>query len=93
MGLFNARYRYSFIIDRGFASLLYIFPSIFFRQIDLEGFGSAAFTESQQAKSAGAAIWFRASIGGFIPISLTYQFAWRFDFGLPPLHVVGVAFE
>lgn len=93
LGLFNARYRYSFIIDRGFASLLYIFPSIFFRQIDLEGFGAAAFTESQMARSAGAAISFRISLGGFIPLSLTYQFAWRFDFGLPPLHVVGFSFE
>ena len=91
--LFNARYRYSFIIDRGFASLLYIFPSIFFRQIDVEGFGAAAFTEAQSAKSAGAAISFRASLGGFIPISLTYQFAWRFDFNLPPLHVIGFSFD
>lgn len=93
LGLFNARYRYSFIIDRGFASLLYIFPSIFFRQLDVEGFGAAAFTESQMARSAGAAISFRVSLGGFIPLSLTYQFAWRFDFGLPPLHVVGFSFD
>ena len=93
LGVFNARYRYSFIIDRGFASLLYIFPSIFFRQIDLEAFGAVALTESQVARSAGASISFRTSIGGFIPISLTYQFAWRFDFGLPPLHVVGFSFD
>ena len=45
VAIFNGRYRYSFIIDRGFASLLYIFPSIFFRQLDLEGFGAAAITE------------------------------------------------
>ncbi len=93
LALFNGRYRYSFIIDRGFASLLYIFPSIFFRQVDVEAFGAAAITESQVARSAGAAISFRTSIGGFIPVSLTYQFAWRFDFGLPPLHVVGVSFD
>ncbi len=93
VGIFNARYRYSFIIDRGFASLLYIFPSLFFRQLDIEGFGSAAFTESQMAKAAGAAISFRVSVGGFIPISLTYQFAWRFDFNLPPLHVIGFSFD
>lgn len=91
--ILNARYRYHFVIDRGFASLLYIFPSLFFRQIELEGFGSAAITEKQIARSAGASLTFRATIGGLLPISLTYQFAWRFDFGLPPLHVVGVTFE
>ena len=93
VALFNARYRYSFIIDRGFASILYILPSIFFRQVDLEAFGAAAITEAQTARSAGAAVSFRTSIGGFIPLSLTYQFAWRFDFGLPPLHVIGVSFD
>lgn len=93
LALFNARYRYSFIIDRGFASLLYIFPSIFFRQVDLEAFGAAALTGPQTARSAGAAISFRTTMGGILPISLTYQFAWRFDFGLPPLHVIGVSFD
>lgn len=93
VALFNGRYRYSFIIDRGFASLLYIFPSIFFRQLDLEAFGAAAVTESQVARSVGASASFRISMGGFIPISLTYQFAWRFDFGLPPLHVIGFSFD
>ncbi len=93
VALFNARYRYSFIIDRGFASLFYILPSIFFRQVDLEVFGAGAVTESQVARSAGAAISIRTSIGGISPISLTYQFAWRFDFGLPPLHVLGVSFD
>ena len=93
LAVFNARYRYSFVIDRGFASLLYIFPSIFFRQVDLEAFGAAALTGLQMARSAGAAISFRTTIGGFLPISLTYQFAWRFDFGLPPLHVIGFSFD
>jgi hypothetical protein len=93
VAIFNARYRYSFIIDSGFASLLYIFPSLFFRQVDLEGFGAAAVTESQVARSAGAAISLRTSLGGLFPFSLTYQFAWRFDFGLPPLHVIGISFD
>ena len=31
----GARYRYPFIIDRGYASLLYLFPSVFIRQVDL----------------------------------------------------------
>jgi len=90
---FNARYRYSFIVDRGTASVLWILPSFFMRQIDVEAFGSAAFTESQQARAVGAAVLFRTSFGGFLPVSLGYQFAWRFDFGLPPLHVLALSFD
>jgi hypothetical protein len=91
--IFSARYRYAFIIDRGFASLLWIFPSIFFRQIDLEAFGSGAITEATSLKAAGASLAFRLSFAGFVPVSIRYQFAWRFDFGLPPLHVVGLSFD
>lgn len=91
--IFNARYRYSFIIDRGTASFLYLFPSFFFRQIDLEAFGSGAVTETQIARAAGAALTFRVNFGGFLPVSLGYQFAWRFDFGLPPLHLVTFGLE
>lgn len=91
--IINARYRYSVIIDRGFASLLYLFPSLFFRQVDVEIFGAGAVTETQTAKAAGAAVFLRTNIGGIFPFSLVYQFAWRFDFGLPPLHVVAFSFE
>ncbi|HEY1087656.1 MAG TPA: hypothetical protein VGE37_08175, partial [Archangium sp.] len=72
---------------------LWILPSFFFRQIDLEAFGSAAITETQSAKAVGAAIFFRMQFAGLLPVSLVYQFAWRFDFGLPPLHVVAVSFD
>lgn len=92
-GIFGARYRYNFIVDRGTASFLYLFPSFFFRQVDVELFGSGAITETQSAKAAGAAVYVRMSFGGVLPVTLLYQFAWRFDFGLPPLHVVAVSFE
>ncbi len=94
--LATARYRYSFIIDRGTVSTLYLFPSFFMRQIDLEGFGSAALTDNTAAtwaRAAGASVFFRAMFGGAFPVSVYYQFAYRFDFGLPPLHTVGFAFE
>jgi hypothetical protein len=89
------RYRYSFIIDKGFMSLLYLFPSIFFRQVDVELFGSAALTNGTAtwARAAGGSVIFRALLGGAIPVSLSYQFAYRFDFGLPPLHTVGFTFD
>lgn len=92
----TARYRYSFIIDRGFMSTFYLFPSIFFRQIDAELFGSAAATNNTSepwARAAGATVFVRALGGGALPMSLYYQFAWRFDAALPPLHTVGFAFE
>ncbi len=96
VALGTVRYRYSFIIDRGFLSTFYIFPSLFFRQVDAEIFGSAAVTDAEHgtwARAAGAAVFLRVLLGGALSASLYYQFAWRFDFGLPPLHVVGFALE
>ena len=88
-------YRYRFIVDRGTASILWILPSFFFRQIDLEGFGSGVFTsEGALAGAAGAAISFRMVFAGSLGVSLTYQFAYRFfATQLPPLHVVGFSFD
>ncbi|MFZ5440408.1 MAG: hypothetical protein ACOZQL_10385 [Myxococcota bacterium] len=91
--IFSARYRYAFVIDRGFASLLWLFPSIFFRQIDVEVFGSGAVTEATSLKAVGGSVAIRTSFAGYLPVSLRYQFAWRFDFGLPPLHVVALSFD
>jgi hypothetical protein len=102
----SARYRYSFIVDRGTVSTFYLFPSFFLRQVDLEGFGSAAWvdhgvvtlngstvTDVHWARAAGASVYVRTLWAGAFPFSLYYQFAWRFDFHLPPLHTVGFAFE
>jgi len=92
----TARYRYSFIIDRGFLSTFYLFPSIFFRQVDAELFGAAALTDNVEAtwaRSAGGAVFLRLILGGAVAFSMYYQFAWRFDFGLPPLHALGFALE
>jgi hypothetical protein len=92
----TARYRYSFIIDRGFLSTFYLFPSIFFRQVDAELFGAAALTDNVEAtwaRSAGGAVFLRLIMGGAVAFSMYYQFAWRFDFGLPPLHALGFALE
>lgn len=95
-GIAHARYRYSFIIDKGFTSTVYVLPSAFFRQVDVELFGSAAATNNPSAtwlRAAGAAVAVRTSFGGSFPLSLSYQFAWRFDFGRGPLHVVSLSFD
>ncbi len=74
-------YRYPIIIDAGFSSVAYLFPSLFFRQLDLQLFGVAA-TESfanysQQHRYAvggsfdmGMSIW-------LVPFALRYQLARR----------------
>jgi hypothetical protein len=91
-----ARYRYNFIIDRGFASTFWLFPSIFFRQVDVSLFGNATITNANGAawlRTAGASASLRVAFLSSFPVSLTYQFAWRFDLGLPPLHVVAFSTE
>ena len=65
-------------------------------RVDLEAFGSAAVTNNAAAtwaRATGAALTVRTVFGGMFPVSLYYQFAWRFDFGLQPLHTIGLAFE
>ncbi len=92
----GARYRYPFIIDRGFASLLYLLPSIFFRQVDVELFGAAAVIDNPRhpwLRAAGAALYLRLGIMGAVGLSFYYRFALRFDEHLPLLHAVGFAFE
>ncbi len=100
----NASYRYRFIIDRGTMSILWLLPSFLFRQIDVEAFTSGAqmhassvsvlFPTNQLAIAAGASISARMLFGGQLPVSITYQFAWRFrPTGAPPLHVIALTFD
>jgi hypothetical protein len=91
----GARYRYPFIIDRGFASLLWAFPSLFFRQVELEAFGQAAYldTETPWHRVAGASVRLRMTLGSVLPTSLFWQYAHRFDDGLSGFHYFGMAFE
>ncbi|MES1157770.1 MAG: hypothetical protein ABUL67_01600, partial [Haliangium ochraceum] len=64
-------YRYPLIVDRGSASTLWILPSGFVRQLDLELFGSGA----SDARAGGA----HAAAGA----ALTLQLAlWRIPFGV-----------
>jgi hypothetical protein len=90
----QARYRYSLIIDRGTASILWLFPSFFARQVDLEAFMSAALTwQRQWLRAVGGAATFRFSVMDVFPISLAYQYAWRFDGRADGLHQVFLSLE
>jgi hypothetical protein len=93
--ILDARYRFPLLIDRGWTSLLWVFPSPFIRQIDLEAFGSLARVESGLGvlhRSAGVAAFLRAGVGG-LPLTLFYQAAYRFDDHLSVLHILGLSLE
>jgi hypothetical protein len=89
----SALYRYRFIVDYGWASTLYLLPSLFVNQFEVEGFGSVAQTDfKNHLRAAGAAARLQLTLGSLIPIGIYYQYAYRFDLGLDPLHLVGVSF-
>ncbi len=89
----NALYRYRFIVDYGWASTLYLLPSLFVNQFEVEGFGSWAHLDFENhLLAAGAAARLQLTLGSLIPIGIYYQYAYRFDRGLEPLHLVGVSF-
>lgn len=88
----GARYRHSLIIDRGITSLLYVLPSFFIRQVDFEAFTEAARLDNGLTLgSAGGAVMLRTTLGGFFPISFTYQVAARLR--LRPVHYWALVFE
>jgi hypothetical protein len=55
----GVRYRVPLIIDRGWSSLAYLFPSVHFRELDLEGFAQAVLA----ADNAGRRLRVRFSCG------------------------------
>jgi len=90
----DATYRYPLIIDWGSASSLYLFPAFFFRQIDLELFGTSAWLldRRQQLLSTGAALnlrfaWYR------LPLSIRGQLARRFLVDERNVAFVSIALE
>jgi len=99
----GARYRAPIIVDHGWSSFLWLFPSVFIRQADLEVFGEWAHTWTSESSSGpavtgdhrtfGGAVYFRTLWGSGLPLSFFYQFAVRPDDGLTPLHVLGVSLE
>jgi len=79
IGIGSARYRLPFIIDYGWASTLWILPSLFVRQIDLDLFGVAA-TDGYaggQHTAAGGSLSLRLAFGPGT-LTLQYQLARRF---------------
>ncbi|MCA3011099.1 MAG: hypothetical protein INH41_01730 [Myxococcaceae bacterium] len=94
VGVGTARYRYSVIIDRGAASILWLFPSFFARQLDVELFASGAVTtRGEWLRATGGAVSFRFNVMDVVGCARPYQYAWRFDFERGGLHTVSFSLE
>jgi hypothetical protein len=88
----NARYRYRFIIDYGWASFFWLGPSFFISQVEVEGFGSWARTDLRDNhRAVGGALFLRTTFGQALGLGFFYQYARRFDDGLGDLHLVGIS--
>jgi hypothetical protein len=90
----DGRLTYPFIIDRGFASSLWLLPSFFVRQLELEAWGAAAWdTRGTNAAdlhaSAGGAITLR-TLFWVIPLSLQYQVGKRLSDDKALIHLIGL---
>jgi hypothetical protein len=90
----NARYRNRFIIDYGWASTLYLLPSLFISQFEVDGFGAWARTDFRyNFRVVGGSARLNLTLGQFVPLSFYYQYAYRFDLPerLRDLHLIGLA--
>ncbi len=86
----TATYRYRVPIDYGWASTLWVLPSLFVSDFEVEGFGSLARVDNRNNLGAvGASASLSLTFGQAIPVSIFYQYAYRFERGLDDLHLVG----
>jgi hypothetical protein len=90
----DARLTYPVIIDSGFASTFVLLPSLLIRQLDLEGFGAAAWdtrawTRASVHAAAGASVTLR-TIFWVGPLSLRYQIARRMADDHAWVHLIGL---
>ncbi|NVI96537.1 hypothetical protein HV824_00160 [Myxococcus sp. AM009] len=86
----SATYQYRVPIDYGWASTLWLFPSLFVRDVGFEAFGSMARTDNRANHAAvGASTHLNLTFGQAVPVSLFYQYAYRFEQGLDHLHLIG----
>jgi hypothetical protein len=91
----NARYRYRVIIDYGWASTLYLLPSLFITQFEVDGFGAWARTDFRfHHRVVGGSARLNLTLGQLLPLGIYYQYAYRFDLPerLRDLHLVGLSF-
>ncbi|MCP3100882.1 hypothetical protein LZ198_18585 [Myxococcus sp. K15C18031901] len=86
----TATYRYQFVLDHGWASTLWLLPSLFISNLELEAFGTFARTDLRDNhRAAGGAATLEFTLGQALPLSVFYQYAHRFEDGLGDLHLFG----
>jgi hypothetical protein len=85
----EAQYRYRFIIDKGWASTLWILPALFINQIDLSLFGTVARAKGLTHEAAGGAFTLRMALWA-VPFGVMYQVARRFSDDQGVVHVVAL---
>lgn len=90
----DATFRHPIIIDWGSASSLYVLPSFFLRQIDLEvfGMGASLLDRRELLLSAGSALalrfaWYR------LPLAIRGQYARRLSYDLANVAFVTIAVD
>lgn len=89
----GATYRNRIIVDYGWASTLWLLPSLFVSNLELEVFGTLARTDTRENHGAfGANVAIQFTMGQTVPFSIFYQFARRFptEDRLGDLHLVGL---
>jgi hypothetical protein len=92
-GIADVTYRYPLIIDRGVASVLWVLPSTFIRELDLELFGAGAVDQAHDLHVAGgAALALRLAVWR-VPITVAYQIARRVRDDDALVQLVGLAFQ
>jgi hypothetical protein len=85
----DATYRYRFIIDRGWASTLWILPALFINQVDLTLFGTVARASGLTHEAAGGALTLRIALGP-VPFGVMYQVARRFSDDQGVAHLIAL---
>lgn len=95
VAIFNAQYLLHVPLEWGSTSVLWLLPSLYVPELDFSAFFSAARTfgppDSAWHRAVGAEVDLTGIFGGEVPVTLFYQFAYRLDDGLPPLHILGIA--
>jgi hypothetical protein len=88
----TAVYQYPIIIDRGWTSFLWVLPTAWVSELDVQVFGTDAILTSGTMRAVGGSLTLQTTWGQQENISLTYQFAYRFDDRLKPLNLIWLGF-
>jgi hypothetical protein len=84
----TASYRYPIIIDRGWPYFLWIFPSVFVSEVDVNLFGDAARLDNSWLRAVGGTVTLVTEWADALQINLVAQLAYRFDEPRQPVQAI-----